>query len=111
MAHRLVVIGGGPAGNTAATTAARLGFPDGASVPVSWSGGVFAAPAVLTDLRTELAGLGGYELRRPLHPPVVGAALHAAALAGTPLDDAALHHLRSSTSGPAPRGDDDVPAL
>ena len=40
--------------------------------------------------------LTGYELRRPLYEPVVGAALYAAKLAGTPLDQAALDRLRST---------------
>ncbi|MEU8928896.1 BadF/BadG/BcrA/BcrD ATPase family protein [Streptomyces sp. NPDC048409] len=76
----------------------RLGFADAEPVPVSYSGGVFRATAVLDAFTTELqAGTARYELRRPQFEPVVGAALYAAKLAGTPLDTAALAALRSSS--------------
>ena len=94
------------------TTRRLLGFPRGSTVPVSYSGGVFTAAAVRDGLRARLeASDDGCELRRPLLAPVVGAALHAAALAGTPLDEAALHHLRSTTSGATSRGETDVRSL
>lgn len=76
----------------------RLGFAEADPVPVSYSGGVFRSAAVLDAFTTELRGsTAGYELRRPLFEPVVGAALYAAKLAGTPLDTAALAALRSSS--------------
>ncbi|MFD8724662.1 N-acetylglucosamine kinase [Streptomyces sp. NPDC059629] len=76
----------------------RLGFAEADPVPVSYSGGVFRSAAVLDAFTTELRGsTARYELRRPLFEPVVGAALYAAKLAGTPLDTAALAALRSSS--------------
>ncbi|RPE46994.1 N-acetylglucosamine kinase-like BadF-type ATPase [Streptomyces sp. Ag109_O5-1] len=76
----------------------RLGFAEAEPVPVSYSGGVFRSAAVLDAFTTELRGsTARYELRRPLFEPVVGAALYAAKLAGTPLDTAALAALRSSS--------------
>ena len=76
----------------------RLGFANAELVPVSYSGGVFRSAAVLDAFTTELRGsTARYELRRPLFEPVVGAALYAAKLAGTPLDTAALAALRSSS--------------
>jgi hypothetical protein len=41
---------------------------------------------------------GRYEIREPLFPPVVGAALYAARRAGTPLGDAALQRLRTDVA-------------
>ena len=38
----------------------------------------------------------GYELRKPLHSPVIGAAIYAARLAGEPLDAETLRHLEAS---------------
>nr|WP_269203909.1 BadF/BadG/BcrA/BcrD ATPase family protein [Motilibacter peucedani] len=76
------------------TTRRRLGFGDDELVPVSWSGGVFSAPQVrepfLARLRESPAR---YDVREPLVPPVLGAALHAAQLAGTPLAPSALDRL------------------
>jgi N-acetylglucosamine kinase-like BadF-type ATPase len=71
----------------------RLGFEPGELVPVSYSGSTFKADAVLRAFTREMTG---YELRRPLYEPVIGAALYAAKLAGTPLDRAALDRLRST---------------
>lgn len=75
----------------------RLGFGPDETVPVSYSGGVFGSTAVLDTFTTELRGrAAGFDLRQPLLPPEVGAALYAAKLAGDPLDAAALTALRSS---------------
>lgn len=71
----------------------RLGFADGEVVPVSTSGGVFSSEGVRGAFERALADLGDVELRAPRFSPVVGAALHAAAVAGAPLDEAALAHL------------------
>lgn len=72
----------------------RLEFGRDETVPVSYSGGTFAADAVLDAFATALTSrCPGYELRRPLYEPVVGAALYAAKLAGTPLDRSALDAL------------------
>jgi N-acetylglucosamine kinase-like BadF-type ATPase len=65
------------------STVAQLDHADGGIVPVSWSGGVFASAGVRAAFR---AGLTDVELREPLLPPVLGAALYAARLAGRPLD-------------------------
>lgn len=70
----------------------RLGFEPGELVPVSYSGGAFKADAVLKAFTRDMTG---YDLRHPLYEPVIGAALYAAKLAGTPLDRAALDRLRS----------------
>jgi N-acetylglucosamine kinase-like BadF-type ATPase len=75
-------------------TRRRLGFNSGEVVPVSYSGGIFAMPEVLDAFLTGIGALpASYRVSRPRYAPVIGAALHAAALAGTPLDDAALHAL------------------
>jgi N-acetylglucosamine kinase-like BadF-type ATPase len=81
-------------------TRRRLGFGEEERVPVSYSGGVFSAGAALTNrFRSGLdLAPGAYELRQPLFSPVVGAALYAASLAGTPLGPAALDHLKKTTS-------------
>lgn len=78
-------------------TRRRLAFGEDEPVPVSFSGGMFTAEPVLDGFKAALGELyGGYELRDPLHPPVVGATLYAAKLAGEPLCEAALDRLRSS---------------
>ena len=80
----------------AVATRRRLGYPDGEAVPVSYSGGVFGAEEVRRAFVRALAGRSaGYEVRPPLFAPVVGAALHAAQLAGRPLTEAARARLRS----------------
>jgi N-acetylglucosamine kinase-like BadF-type ATPase len=77
-------------------TRRQLGFAPDETVPVSYSGGTFAAEAVLAAFTAALhSSHPGYELRRPLYEPVIGAALYAAKLAGTPLDRTALDTLRS----------------
>jgi N-acetylglucosamine kinase-like BadF-type ATPase len=65
-------------------TVARLDYAPGAVVPVSWSGGVFASEQVRAAFREHLAD-APVDLRDPLLPPVLGAALYAARLAGRPL--------------------------
>lgn len=91
------------------TTRTRLAFEPQETVPVSYSGGVFSAARVRRAFADQLAVLHeGYQLRLPLYSPVIGAALYAAKLAGTPVGDDALHHLRSTPSGATLPGDDDV---
>ncbi|MEV6412555.1 BadF/BadG/BcrA/BcrD ATPase family protein [Kribbella sp. NPDC051718] len=66
------------------STAAQLEFPAGEVVPVSWSGGVFASEQVRAAFKNQLAD-APVELRDPIASPVLGAALYAARLAGSPL--------------------------
>lgn len=83
-------------------TRARLEFGPDETVPVSYSGGTFGAAPVLEAFTTGLSSrFTGYELRHPLYEPVVGAALYAAKLAGTPLDRPALDALRGTSGAPA----------
>ncbi|WP_399880599.1 N-acetylglucosamine kinase [Streptomyces sp. BBFR51] len=77
------------------TARGRLGFGPDATVPVSYSGGVFASTTVRRAFTEELRRHeAAYDLRRPLFEPVVGAALYAAKLAGAPLGATALSTLR-----------------
>jgi N-acetylglucosamine kinase-like BadF-type ATPase len=62
-------------------------------MPVSFSGGVLNIDEVRYALTERLHSAGRYELRAPRFPPVVGAALLAARLAGMPLDTGALDRL------------------
>lgn len=79
------------------TTRQRLGFKPGEAVPVSYSGGVFVnahdmlRPRFTDALATRWAG---YELREPLLPPDIGAALYAARLHRQPLGASAVERLR-----------------
>jgi N-acetylglucosamine kinase-like BadF-type ATPase len=76
----------------------RLGFALDETVLVSYSGGVFRSARVLDAFTAALgSGAAGYELRQPLFEPVVGAAIYAAKLAGTPLGTEALAALRSGS--------------
>ncbi|MEJ0085785.1 MAG: BadF/BadG/BcrA/BcrD ATPase family protein [Pseudomonadota bacterium] len=77
--------------------------PAALSVPVSYSGGAFAGSPWLVDaFNLALAGEPvPYECRTPVFPPVVGAALYAARLAGTPLSAVALARLREQCAGAA----------
>ncbi|BCL25342.1 N-acetylglucosamine kinase [Streptomyces aurantiacus] len=76
----------------------RLDFSPDESVLVSYSGGVFRSAAVLDAFTTALrSSATTYELRQPQFEPVVGAALYAAKLAGSPLGPAALTALRSTS--------------
>lgn len=77
------------------TARRRLGYPPDEPVAVSHSGGVFSAVPVRDEfVRLLRAAPAGYEFREPLYPPVIGAALYAARLAGTPLTPAARSRLR-----------------
>jgi len=73
-----------------------LGFDPAHPVPVSWSGGMFTNPHVRASFREAVTREPGrYDLREPLLPPHLGAAVHAARLAGNPLDAGAVRRLRS----------------
>jgi N-acetylglucosamine kinase-like BadF-type ATPase len=56
-----------------------LDFPESVAVPVSWSGGAFnAGDALLRPFKDALhATCPAFELRAPLYPPHIGAALYA----------------------------------
>jgi N-acetylglucosamine kinase-like BadF-type ATPase len=78
------------------TTRRRLGFAPDETVAVSYSGGIFTMPEVRQGFRHGIDAVDArYQVSAPLYPPVLGAALYAATLAGTPLDDAARQRLRS----------------
>ena len=83
-----------------------LAVPQSIVVPVSYSGGAFAGARELVEAFTSaLTALPApFECRAPLYPPVVGAALHAARLAGEPLSPDALTRLRAlSAAAELPR--------
>jgi N-acetylglucosamine kinase-like BadF-type ATPase len=84
----------------------RLGYAPGEVVPVSWSGGVFTSGEVRTAFRDRLAG-ARVDLRTPLLPPVLGAALYAARLSGSPLHTEAVDRLRTHATT-VPQGGDDA---
>ena len=72
----------------------QLGFAADEPVAVSWSGGTFAAARVREGFRRELlARHPADDLRHPLLPPVLGAALYAARVSGHPLAEDALARL------------------
>ena len=84
-------------------TRRRLGFAEEETVPVSWSGGTFNADRIRDGFRAELLRQHPTtDLRSPLLPPVLGAALYAARLAGRPLPPAAIQRLLAE-AGPAPQ--------
>jgi N-acetylglucosamine kinase-like BadF-type ATPase len=82
--------------NTVFAVRRALAVPQSIVVPVSWSGGAFAGAQMLVDaLRSSLSALpAAFECRMPLYPPVVGAALYAARLAGAPLASEARANLQ-----------------
>lgn len=90
-------------------TRVRLGFREGQTVPVSYSGGVFRAGAsFMSTFRGELSRrFATYELRDPLYTPQVGAAIYAAKLNANPLSPAALERLQKIPAHHAPPGEDD----
>jgi N-acetylglucosamine kinase-like BadF-type ATPase len=88
------------------TTIDRLGYAPGEVVPVSWSGGVFASEQVRAAFRDRLADAPA-DLRDPLLPPVLGAALYAARLSGSPLRPEAVDRLRTHATT-VPQGGDDA---
>ncbi|WIB64674.1 BadF/BadG/BcrA/BcrD ATPase family protein [Curtobacterium sp. MCBD17_040] len=75
-------------------TKRNLGFGADEPVPVSYSGGVFRAELVRSGFERALrARSDRYDVRSPRFPSDIGAALHAAKLAGQPLGEAALARL------------------
>lgn len=81
--------------------ARALGFDPAAPVPVSYSGGMFTNAHVLASFRDALAASERrLDLRDPVLPPHVGAAVHAARLAGRPLGADQVRHLQSQSRSP-----------
>jgi len=80
-----------------------VGYPDEEEVPVSYSGGVFAAgdffQSAFADAVAERTGT--YRLTAPILSPLAGASLLAAKLAGTPLSSAAIGRLQSAAPPPS----------
>jgi N-acetylglucosamine kinase-like BadF-type ATPase len=96
-AARIVTEAAGELAQMVDVTRRRLEFGPDETVPVSYSGGVFNADSIQEAFDEALAGLyDGYELRKPLYTPVVGAAIYAAKLAETPLGVGALRRLLAS---------------
>jgi N-acetylglucosamine kinase-like BadF-type ATPase len=79
------------------TTRRILDFGPEEKVPVSYSGGIFNVPSIVDGFEAALENLhDGYELRKPLYSPVIGAAIYAAKLAGEPLGAEPLGQLEAT---------------
>jgi N-acetylglucosamine kinase-like BadF-type ATPase len=79
------------------TTRLILDFGPEEKVPVSYSGGVFSVRSIVEGFGSALEDLhDGYELRKPLYSPVIGAAIYAARLADEPLDTETLGRLEAT---------------
>jgi N-acetylglucosamine kinase-like BadF-type ATPase len=79
------------------TTRRILDFGPGEKVPVSYSGGVFRVRSIVEGFGSALESFhDGYDLRKPLYSPVIGAAIYAARLAGEPLDTETLGRLEAT---------------
>jgi N-acetylglucosamine kinase-like BadF-type ATPase len=79
------------------TTRRILDFGPEENVPVSYSGGIFSVRTIVDGFEAALEELyDGYELRKPLYSPVIGAAIYAARLAGKPLDTETLRQLEAT---------------
>jgi N-acetylglucosamine kinase-like BadF-type ATPase len=77
-----------------------LDFAADEIVPVSYSGGVFHAGALILDpFKRHLAAcFAGFDLRAPVLPPSIGAAIYAAKLATSPFSSAALRRLHDASA-------------
>jgi N-acetylglucosamine kinase-like BadF-type ATPase len=81
------------------TTRTHLGYTAGETVPVSYSGGMFADNAFrILFLAAIDASPSLFELRPPLLDPTLGAALYAAKHAGAALNAEAVRHLVASSA-------------
>jgi N-acetylglucosamine kinase-like BadF-type ATPase len=82
-------------------TRRQLEFGIAEPVPVSYSGGVFdnVGALLLEHFAAALQAFRpGYQVREPVLPPGIGAALYAAKRHGNPLSNAAIERLRAQTS-------------
>ncbi len=76
------------------TTRTLIGFTDAATVPVSYSGGMFSNDGFLTQFVAALQNSPAtYDLQTPRLDPAVGGALYAAKHSGHPLSPAAVQRL------------------
>lgn len=95
-AAQILAEAGGELAMLVDATRGRLAYAAAEPVPVSYSGGAFSAAGVLDAFQQRLRSLpADYQLRHPRFSPVIGAALNAARLAGTPLSADALAALAS----------------
>jgi N-acetylglucosamine kinase-like BadF-type ATPase len=79
------------------TTRRNLDFGPQEKVPVSYSGGMFSVRSIVDGFQAAVDDLyDGYELRKPLYSPVIGAAIYGARLAGEPLDTETLRQLEAT---------------
>jgi len=79
------------------TTRVLVGFTDGETVPVSYSGGMFSDAGLLSRFTAALRELpANYDLRQPRLDPAVGGALYAAKHSGHPLTTASIDTLSSA---------------
>ncbi|MFT4089356.1 MAG: BadF/BadG/BcrA/BcrD ATPase family protein [Asticcacaulis sp.] len=78
------------------TIRTQIGYGEDEVIPVSYSGGVFRAEAlILEPLEAHLGALSqAYRLQAPLLSPTLGAALYAARLAGTPVQVADVERVK-----------------
>jgi hypothetical protein len=96
-AHRILADAADELVGLVETTRLRLGFEPEEVVPVSHSGGVFAMPEVVQGFAQGIGAIDArYRVSTPMYSPVVGGALYAATLAGTPLGESARQRLRSA---------------
>lgn len=80
-------------------TRVAVGFGDGEPVPVSYSGGMFAADGFFDRFRAALGRRAAtFDLRRPVLDPALGAAIYAAKRSGTPLHPDALAALAAPST-------------
>lgn len=81
------------------TTRTRVGFTESETVPVSYSGGMFSDTDFLAMFVAALADQpAGYDLRRPLLDPSLGAALYAAKHSGHQLSPHLIHQLATASA-------------
>ena len=97
-AARIFVRAAGELADLVVAARSELGVPDGVSLPVSYSGGLFGPNSrILAPFAEALAASGhAFELAVPLMSPVQGAIWLAARAAGAPFVDAALANLATA---------------
>jgi N-acetylglucosamine kinase-like BadF-type ATPase len=77
-AHAILTAAAGELFALASSLRTRLGFPDDAATPISWSGGVLLRQPIVRDAFVALLDrAGGFVSVEPRHSPAYGAALYA----------------------------------